>query len=163
MHNFLTRLHYESTLALAQYGHLNYLKTVTEAFLKYLLFTEEAPLTSPVQGQAEFARWFASQGPKDKPGRSLRDFDLQTRLFKYPCSYLIYSEAFDSLPVPMRDRVYQRLWEILSGADTSPEFQTMSTDTQRAILEILADTKPGLPAYWKKERLEPVRRPSAAD
>ncbi len=150
MHNFITRLNYESTLALAQYGHLNYFKTVTEAFLKYLLFTEEAPLTSAIRGQAGFARGFVNLGPNDQQGRSLREFDLQTRLFKYPCSYLIYSAAFDSLPEKMRAVVYQRLWEILTGRDASPEFQNISTDIKRAIYEILLETKPGLPEYWKK-------------
>src|SRR5262249_359136 len=93
MHNFITRLNYEATLALQQYGHLRYLKSATEAFLKYLLFTEEVPLTARINGASDFTGQFAAQGPKDEQGRSLRDFDLQTRLFKYPCSYLIYSDS----------------------------------------------------------------------
>jgi hypothetical protein len=98
MHNFITRLHYETTLALEQYGHINYLKNISEAFLKYLLFIDAAPLNSPIKGTSGFAEQFEQLGPKDKQGRSLRQFDLGTRLFKYPCSYLIYSEAFDALP-----------------------------------------------------------------
>ena len=149
MHNFITRLNYESTMALQQYGHINYLKNIVEAFLKYLLFTEEAPLSSPVQGNPEYASAFASRGPRDKQGRSLREFNLQTRLFKYPCSYLIYSDTFDHLPEPMKAHIYQRLWDILTNKDASPAFQKLSADTKRAILEILAETKPGLPDYWK--------------
>lgn len=149
MHNFLTRLHYESTLALGQYGHIRYLKSASEAFLKYLLFTEEAPLTSAVRGNPEFARAFASNGPRDAKGRSLRDFDLETRLFKYPCSYLIYSTAFDHLPREMKRHLYQRLWDILNAKDSSAEFQALSGDSRQAILEILRETKPGLPDYWK--------------
>ncbi|MEO8426738.1 MAG: hypothetical protein ABI651_06460 [Verrucomicrobiota bacterium] len=148
MQNFLTRLNYEATIALEQYGHINYLNSITEAFLKYLLFTEETSLKAPVKGSEQFATWFMQRGRKDTQGRSLRQFDLQTRLFKYPCSYLIYSEAFESLPEKMRLRVYQRLWEILSGKDTSPEFQRLRPDTKRAILEILKETKAGLPEYW---------------
>ena len=98
MQNFLTRLNYEATIALQQYGHINYLKSITEAFLKYLLFTEETSLKAPVKGSEQFARWFRERGPKDTQGRSLREFDLQTRLFKYPCSYLIYSEASRACP-----------------------------------------------------------------
>ena len=152
LHNFLTRLNYESTLALQQYGHLNYLKNATEAFLKYLLFCEEAPLSAPVKGASEFASWFAQQGPKDKQGRSLREFDLKTRIFKYPCSYLIYSEGFDQLPDKMKVHLYQRLWDILSGKDADPQFEKIPSETRQAILEILIDTKRGLPAYWKKDR-----------
>lgn len=149
MHNFITRLGYEATLALEQYGHVNYMKSATEAFLRYLLFTEEAPLTGSVSGTSAFARTFSGQGPKDRLGRSLRDFDLRSRLFKYPCSYLIYSEGFDLLPGKLKERLYRRLWEILAGGDAGPDFGTIPADTRRAILEILIDTKPGLPEYWK--------------
>jgi hypothetical protein len=125
------------------------LKSVTQAFLKYLLFTEEAPLTAPIRGSTEYATWFSKQGPQDSKNRSLRDFDLKTRLFKYPCSYLIYSEAFDSLPEKMKAQIYQRLWEILTGKDTSRDFQGLSPESRQAILEILLETKQGLSDYWK--------------
>ncbi len=151
IYNFITRLNYESTLALQQYGHVNYLKNIVDAFLKYLLFTEEAPLTSTVKGNPDFEKVFESRGPKDKQGRSLREFNLQTRLFKYPCSYLVYSEAFDNMPEPMKAHLYRRLWDILTNKDASPAFQTISADTKRAILEILTETKPGLPYYWREK------------
>jgi hypothetical protein len=151
MHNFLTRLNYESTIALQQYGHIKYLKNITDAFLRYLLFTGEAPLTAPVQGSSDFARRFSEQGPKDRQGRSLRQFDLQTRLFKHPCSYLIYSEAFDSLPEVLKALIYQRLFDILNGRDTTPEFEKIPATTRKAIHEILAETKAGLPDYWKRK------------
>ena len=64
--------------------------------MKYLLFCGEAKLTDPVAGTSDFAEEFAARGPFDEKGRSLREFDLTTRLFKYPCSYLIYSKAFDA-------------------------------------------------------------------
>jgi hypothetical protein len=149
LHNFLTRLNYEGTIALQQYGHIKYLKNITEAFLRYLLFTEEAPLSAPVRGSSDFARRFSEQGPKDRRGRSLREFDLGTRLFKHPCSYLIYSEAFDKLPDPVRLQVYQRLWDILNGRDATPDFEKIPSHTREAIREILIETKPGLPDYWK--------------
>jgi len=87
MHNYITRLNYEATMALQTYGHLNYLKNVIEAFLKYLLFTEETPLTAAIHGSSPFAKDFTARGPRDKRGRSLRDFNLHSRLFKHPCSY----------------------------------------------------------------------------
>ena len=149
MHNFITRLHYEATVALQTYGHVNYLKSISEGFLRYLLFTEETPLTATIEGSSGFARDFAALGPRDPQGRSLRDFDLHTRLFKYPCSYLIYSEAFDNLPEPIQSHIYQRLWDILTGKDTKAEFEMLTPATRRAILEILRDTKLGLPKYWR--------------
>src|SRR6185295_14645551 len=137
MHNFITRLNYEATMSLQAYGHINYLKGIAESFLKYLLFTEETPLLTAVKGSDDFARGFEAGGPKDGQGRSLREFELQTRLFKYPCSYLIYSEAFDALPEKMKAHLYRRLWDILSGTDTSSDFVKIPGATRRAIREIL--------------------------
>lgn len=148
MHNFITRLHYAASIALEQYGHLNYLRAPIDAFLKYMLFVEEAPLTGPIKGTSSFAEEFAKAGPKDKKGRSLRDLDLRTRLLKHPCSYLIYSEAFDALPDPLKQRIYQRLWEILLGKDDASDFESLDSQSRRAILEILRDTKRSLPSYW---------------
>jgi hypothetical protein len=148
MHNFITRLHYEADLALARYGHLNYLKSITDSFLKYLLFTEEALLSAPVSGTSRFTDTFPAQGPRDHQGRSLRDFDLRTRLFKYPCSYLVYSEAFNELPRALKEQLYQRLWEILNGQDTGRVFASLAAPDRQAISEILRDTKPDLAAYW---------------
>jgi hypothetical protein len=150
MHNFIARLHYESTLALQQYGHVRYLKNVTESFVRYLLFAEEAPLTAPVKGISSFANEFAANGPHDKRGRSLRELDLTTRLLRYPCSYLIYSDAFAALPKEIKEKVYTRLFEVLSGKDTNDVYQKLSPATRRAILEILADTKDDLPPEWKR-------------
>ncbi len=56
-----------------------------------MLFADEQNLL-PVQGTSPFAENFAKDSPRDPQGRSLRDLDLTTRLFKYPCSYLIYSQ-----------------------------------------------------------------------
>src|SRR5688572_16449303 len=140
MHNYITRLHYDARLALQQFGHLNYMKSKIDAFLRYMLFTEEITLAAPVKGNTSFTKNFATLGPRDKQGRSLRDFDLQKRLFKFPCSYLIYSEAFDAMPAPLKDVIYQRLWNILNGKDTSADFAKIPVETRTAILEILVET-----------------------
>jgi hypothetical protein len=149
MHNFLTRLNYESTMALQSYGHINYLRTIITSFLKYLLFVDEAPLAGSVHPGTIFAAHFEKLGPDDRRGRSLRQFDLQTRLFKYPCSFLLYSDAFDHLPAPTKEVVYRRLWEVLQGQDKDPAFAKLSPETRRAIQEILVETKPDLPTYWR--------------
>ena len=159
--NFSTRqaLHYQAQLNLELKeppGHrwastLSRIRSVGEPLVKYLLFSGEARLQSPIKGTAGFTEQFAKQGPRDRHGRSLRDFDLQTRLFKYPCSYLIYSPAFDALPTDVRDYVLQRLRDVLDGKDTSPEFAHLSPADRTAIREILIATKPNLPACWRGE------------
>jgi hypothetical protein len=121
-----------------------------EAMVNYMLFTDEARIYDPVQGVSSFTTTFPQRGPRDRQGRSLRDFDLQKRMFKYPLSYMIYSETFDAMPYVVRERVYQRLYSVLTGKDKSKTFERLSDDDRRAILEILLDTKPNLPAYWKE-------------
>lgn len=150
MHNYITRLNYETRLMLNMYGHTRYLSSQVNAFLRFLLFTEEAPLTAPIQGDAAYLADFTATTLRDSKGRSLRDFDLQTRIFKHPCSYLIYSPAFDALPLPMRDHLLARLHDILSGKDQDPQFAPLRAADRQAILEILRETKPNLPDYWRK-------------
>src|ERR1700733_12583786 len=121
-----------------------------EELVRYLLFVSEAPLADPVAGTSGFAEEFAARGPRDGRGRSLRDFDLHTRIFKYPCSYLIYSEAFDAIPGAAKSYVYHRLFEVLTGRDRRPEFAKLTRKDRQAILEILLATKKGLPEEWTK-------------
>lgn len=151
MHNYITRLNYEARIMLSMYGHIRYLKHQEDAFLRCLLFTEEAPLTAAISGNPEFTRAFAAPGPRDHLGRSLRDFDLQTRIFLHPCSFLIYTASFDSLPAPIHDHLLERLYAILTGADEDPQFARRTPEERQAILEILRETKPGLPAYWNQK------------
>jgi hypothetical protein len=117
--------------------------------LHYMLFVDEPPLPNPVKGASTFTATFPQRGPKDKQGRSLRDFDLNTRLFKYPLSYMIYTKAFDSLPQWDRDRIYQRLYNVLAGKDPDPKFARLTADDRKNVLDILRDTKPGLPPYYR--------------
>jgi hypothetical protein len=119
-----------------------------EEMVGYMLFTDEAPFGAPVAGVSSFSKTFPQRGPRDRVGRSLRDFDLHTRLFRYPLSYMIYSAAFDGLPDLVRERVYRRLYEVLTGKDQSKKFDRLSAEDRGAVLEILRQTKPGLPAYW---------------
>ena len=128
-----------------------------EEMVGYMLFADEALLRGPVAGVASFSQTFARRGPRDKQGRSLRDFDLKTRLFKYPLSYMIYSPAFDGMPNFVRERVYQRLYDVLSGKDQSKPFARLSAEDRAATLEIVRETKTGLPAYWSESRTLPAK------
>lgn len=149
MHNFIARLNYETTIALHQYGKIDHLKSKVDSFLQYLLFTEEAPLTNAVAGSPAYVKTFEAQGPFDKQGRSLRQLDLQTRLFKYPCSFLIYSEAFNALQPEIKKMIYNRLHQILAGEDKTGNFKTLSGAERQSILEILTATKHDLPPDWQ--------------
>jgi hypothetical protein len=150
MHNLITLTNYQTRIALSADAARQQFERPAEQLVRYLLFANEAPLPEPVAGTSGFAEEFAAKGPRDARGRSLRDFDLKTRIFKYPCSYLIYSEAFDSIPEPAKGYIYSRLLDVLSGREQGPEFASLSTEDRKAILEILVATKAGLPAEWKQ-------------
>jgi len=165
VHNRLTKASFETRQALAYDEMMNRtlenppgtqlesttrrIKNTGDRLVDALLFVGEAKLSEPMRGTSGYAEQFAQAGPHDKQGRSLRDLDLTMRMFKYPCSYLIYSEAFDRLPQPSKDYVLQRLWDILSGNDPSEKFAHLSANDREAILEILRDTKSDLPDYWE--------------
>jgi hypothetical protein len=114
-----------------------------------LLFVGEAQMRGPISGASGFAEAFAALGPRDSQGRSLRKFDLKSRLMRYPCSYLIYSKMFDGLPATAREAVYRRLWSILSHEERSPQYAYLTFDKRKAIVEILRSTKEDLPKYFR--------------
>src|SRR5438093_3138135 len=116
-------------------------KDAGERIVRAMLFAGEAPVTEPVLGTSSFAAEFKGQGPRDKRGRSLRELDLQRRLLRYPLSYLVYSKSFDAMPGGLKDYVYRRFREILSGQDTSSDFARLSETDRKAIFEILKETK----------------------
>jgi hypothetical protein len=116
----------------------------------YLLFVDEAPLADRIDGSSAFAQRFAAAGPRDAKGRSLHELDLTRRLLKYPCSYEIYSDAFDALPASAKDPIYRRMWEVLSGEERGGRYRSaLPLADRRAIVEILRGTKRDLPAYFR--------------
>ena len=151
--NLITRLNHRTRMALnfdrlrnADQGRdvdepsratLDIIRREAGPLLEAMLFTHEAALTGPIAGSSGFAGDFERQGPRDAAGRSLYDLDLEHRLFKYSCSYTIYSKAFDTLPAPAKAYVYRRLSEVLRGTDT---------------LDILMETKPEF-AVWHTHHL----------
>ena len=153
MVNFMTRLNWEERIA--EHDHTLESSAVNsdiESLVTYMLFAEEAPLTEPIQGVSTFTATFPKRGPRDSKGRSLRNFDLNRRLFRYPLSYMIYSAAFDAMPETVRDRVYRRIYEVLASRESDPKFTRLSAEDRKSILEILRDTKPNLPAYFRAAR-----------
>ena len=120
-----------------------------DRLIEAILMQDEAKMTEPIVGTSGYAKRFAAIGPKDNQGRSFRDLDLTTRMFKYPCSYLIYSAMFEQLPQPSKDHVLQRIWDVRSGKDQSEDFSHLSSTDRQAILKILNGTKATLHDYWK--------------
>ncbi len=161
MHNFLTRANYETRLALDYERTMNEalgrpsdtrnpvtqrrIAAAAENLLECLLLSGEARLESPIRGHSEFVQDYESAGPRDAQGRSLRQLDLQRRLYRYGCSPLIYSEAFASLPTEVREVIRRRLFEILSGADQSKPYLHLTAEDRRNLQEIFSET---LPDFW---------------
>jgi hypothetical protein len=162
--NLLTRLGWETRAAAyeAQAGGSNSQPLPTRApysfeavvteIVDYLLFVGEAPLPGRVQGTSGFAERFAQRGPFDSQGRSLRQLDLERRLMRYPCSYMIYSAVFDELPAPPREAIYRRMWQVLSGTERAEKYRQLSDSDRVAIVQIIRDTKRGLPDYFTVPR-----------
>jgi len=146
MMNLITRAGWEARVT----ADAPTLRETASEFVDYLFFVDEAPLSARIQGTSGFAEKFAAMGPRDSKGRSLRQFDLERRLMRYPCSYMIYSEAFDNLPAPAKDAIYKRMWEILSGAEKEKKYTRLLPADRQAIVEILRDTRKDLPAYFGK-------------
>lgn len=146
MHNLLTKLNTESRSILEQNTAIakafglkpgewtestqRRIHNLVEAAVKYMLFREEYPLKGKIEGTSSFAAEFQKLGPHDPEGRSLRQLDLETRLLKHRCSWLIYSTSFDALLPEVKSRVYRRMQELLDNPQ------------DRATLDVLKATKP---------------------
>ena len=112
------------------------------------LFSGAAPLPAPIEGTTSFSKDFASMGPADARGRSLRALDLEERLFRYPCSFLIYSKSFDDLPEELRRRFWAQLGAVLRGGEMGVKYAHLTAADRSAICGILLDTKSDAPRDW---------------
>jgi hypothetical protein len=142
--NLITRVHYDARSPAEQREEP--LEERVERLLRTMLFVDAVHYSEPIAGRAEFAEQFARRAVRDAQGRSLRDFDLTRRLFRYPLSYVIHSPAFDALPGEVKNAFYGRLNEVLTGADSGEDFAHLAADDRAAILEILRATKPDFAA-----------------
>jgi hypothetical protein len=161
MVNLITRMGWETRLAAhdqpgadlkigtTRAGGRSRLEEAAGDLVDYLLFVYEVPLPGKVRGSSGFAERFGALGPSDSKGRSLRQLDLDRRLMRYPCSYMIYSDAFDALPESAKNLVYRRLWQVLSGQDKDARYARLSPADRQAVLEILRGTKKDLPDYFR--------------
>jgi hypothetical protein len=139
MLNLITRIGWESRVGFESDAARD---ALVKELVDYMLFVDEEPLAGPVTGTSAFAREFSKRGPSDSKGRSLREFDLRTRLMRYPCSYQIYSEPFDALPADLKAAVYSRIGDVLTGEDSDARYARLTRADRQAILDILRETKP---------------------
>ncbi len=146
MGNLLARIGWDARIAISQ-GDAALTRTLlandAREVVDYMLFVDEAPLPAPVKSSA-YVKTFSAQGPRDKKGRGLYQLDLTTRLLRYPCSYMIYSPAFDALPAEARAAIYARMAEVLNSGGGR-----LSAANRQAVKEILLETKPAARAYFR--------------
>ena len=145
--NLLTRLNWEARAASSE-GRApddGVIRALVNELAEYFLFASEAPLQIPLTARAGFAEHLQARIPKDRLGRSFAQLELVDRLLRYPCSYMIYSEAFDGLPRGVKASVYARMREILSASEAPAGRTRVSAADRLAVLEILRDTRPDFP------------------
>lgn len=134
--NLFTRAAWESRVGVA-----SRVAEAADAIADYMLFVDEAPLTGgPIEGSSGYAERFSAAGPRDAKGRSLYDLDLETRLQKYPLSYMIYSPPFRALPAQVKDLVMGQIHRVLAGDEAGPKYGHLTPAMRRAIQEILKAT-----------------------
>ena len=170
MHNRITRASYAARQAMHQQVEMNRIlerpkeyvsestqrriNTAADKLVAYLLFSGEFKFTDVVQGRGDYLDHFQTHAIRDSEGRSLRDLDLEKRLLRYPCSYLIYSPSFAALPVPILKRVKQRMTDVLKEGENSTEFEHLTAQDRRDIWAILQQTHPLFVDSEKAEKSE---------
>jgi hypothetical protein len=125
------------------------LDTQARIVVRYLLFADEVPLPAGgIEPDVTFRADFLGNRRATTEGLSLKDLDLTTRLFKYRCSYMIYSPVFEGLPEAMKTRIYGRLREALKDGNSDKEFAFLPAAEKKAIYGILKATLQDLPPSW---------------
>jgi hypothetical protein len=132
--NLMTRAGWEHRIGSPNVG------LAVDELVEYLFFVDEAPLPHEIRGSSGFAEKFATLGPRDSKSRSLRELDLNTRLMRYPLSYMIYSSTFAGMPDDVKRMARSRIDDVLAGKDARKKFAHLTPASRAAIREILADT-----------------------
>ena len=122
------------------------LKEVTEKIVSELLFKKEFPLGGKVVDAAQVGKFvteFKAKGKADSRGRSLRDLELKNRLFKYRCSYMIYSKSFEAFPEILKNSVFNRIKAIITSDSPQLGYEYLEAEEKKAIFDILSGTLAG--------------------
>jgi len=150
------QLHGQNLITRVSYEHrLGRRSDAEDRLLRYLLLAEEPRWEGEIAGTSGFAKWFQEQGPRAGDGRSLRQLDLSSHLFRYRLSPLVYSPQLAVMPDAPRKRLGRRLRAVLEGRPAGG-LEKLLSDRQRADLrDILEATREDLPTEW---RVGPRRR-----
>lgn len=112
-----------------------------QRIVDWFLFQGEADMGEDgVTGSEAFQQQFSAAIPRSRSGDSLADFQLNSRLFKNRCSYMIYSQAFECLPDSVKSRVIAKLKAVFDATETSDAYPQIKGPERRRIAAILRDT-----------------------
>lgn len=152
--NRFTQAHYRLRTALAG-GKGTLLPTdrekihsLADELTRYLLFAGEAPLPAPIAGDSILKEDFLANRRADRAGNSLKDFDLETHMFRNRCSYMVYSPLFQNLPAGFKKLLYDRIGKALALSPSDPAFAYLPNPEKTRIRTILKETLSDLPADW---------------
>jgi hypothetical protein len=116
---------------------------MADKIVECLLFKNEADPGEGIEGGEEFQKMFEARYPRTRDGESLADFQLNNRIFKRRCSFMIYSSAFRNLPARVKSAVFGKMQAALSGDD--PAYSWLKESERKRIAAILAETLPDWP------------------
>lgn len=107
-----------------------------------LLFKNAAEMGEGIEGSEAFQSAFLKHYPITKDGQSLADFHLGQKLFKNRCSYMIYSNVFESLPPRVVSGIVKRLRLILEAPEEVEGYEYLGKAERERIVVILNETWP---------------------
>ncbi|MGE0142640.1 MAG: hypothetical protein AB7I19_08355 [Planctomycetota bacterium] len=140
-------LRHRSPEGLSESGR-SQLKELADDLLAVLLLRDVPPLPAPVRGTSDFAAAYLAAGPRDAAGNSLRELELDTRLFRWPVSPTITSPSFRHLPTELREIVLLRMLRILTGRNGRRAYAHVAEEDRQPLLTMLVELVPDLPADW---------------
>jgi hypothetical protein len=143
--NTMTQAAWDYRQLLAEQGEVSAEKVaeLAQPVVDVLFMKDQAALGDQIQGLSGFTEYFQSRGPFDNNGRSLRDLDLSSRVFKYPLSYLIYTDAFAAMPEALHSYIVQTIQSVLTADADTAEYPHLDSQTRAVILDIVNTTDSG--------------------
>jgi len=144
------QLHGQNLITRVAYEHrLGRRSDVEDRLMRYLLCAETPRWSARISGVGGFAKWYQRQGPRAEDGRSLRQLDLNDRLFRHALSPLVYSPQLAAMPEAPRARLGRRLLQVLSGRPAGGLERLLTPAQRAAVRDILAATGEDLPPEWR--------------
>jgi hypothetical protein len=123
----------------------DFIQEQTDQLLSYILFEKEATLPeSIIDKKTRYVMDFEGKMYPDSGQNSLRQLNLVSRILDLRCSYMIFSNSFSGLPIPIKNVLSQKLFNLLSSQqDKLPsKFSYLKKDEREKIKKILT-------AHWE--------------